>query len=179
MSIYRLSCHPQSLNPPAIDISVTLLAVADASLVLRYHLQGDLTQLIIPAAQTPAVVDGLWEHTCFEAFLAEANTPEYYEYNFSPSGQWAAYAFSAYRQRQDWSPRRPPNIECRQNTNELIMDVVCVLPSAPQAQQQPLGLSAVIETLDGERSYWALRHPGTHADFHDRGGFSAFYQPLS
>ena len=41
--------------------------------------------------------DGLWRHTCFEAFIAAAVRPEYWEYNLSPSGAWAAYHFTGYR----------------------------------------------------------------------------------
>ncbi len=36
--------------------------------------------------------------TCLEAFLRRSGGEEYREWNFAPSGQWAAYDFSAYRE---------------------------------------------------------------------------------
>jgi hypothetical protein len=40
----------------------------------------------------------LWRRSCFEAFIGHGGGPDYWEYNFSPSGAWAAYHFSAYRE---------------------------------------------------------------------------------
>ena len=44
-----------------------------------------------------AGLDDLWQHTCFELFIGAKNDAEYYEFNFSPSGEWAAYEFRNYR----------------------------------------------------------------------------------
>jgi len=35
-----------------------------------------------------------------------------------------------------------------------------------------VGITAVIQRLDGTLSYWALHHPAAEADFHHRGGFT-------
>lgn len=43
--------------------------------------------------------DELWQTTCFELFLRRPGEETYLEYNFAPSGQWAAYGFDAYRVR--------------------------------------------------------------------------------
>ncbi len=51
----------------------------------------------MPVAAANARSDGLWRHTCFEAFIRASSDIGYYELNFSPSGQWAAYQFSGYR----------------------------------------------------------------------------------
>ena len=53
--------------------------------------------LLAAAASRRQRTDGLWRHTCFEAFICRRATGEYWEYNFSPSGAWAAYQFSGYR----------------------------------------------------------------------------------
>jgi hypothetical protein len=39
-------------------------------------------------------------------------------------------------------------------------------------QSWQIGLTAVIETATGEKSYWALHHPAEKPDFHHRGGFA-------
>lgn len=41
--------------------------------------------------------DGLWRHTCCEAFLAERGRPGYHEFSFAPSTEGAVYRFAAYR----------------------------------------------------------------------------------
>jgi hypothetical protein len=53
--------------------------------------------LRLPAAAEPGRADGLWRRTCFELFLLDPASEAYLEFNFSPSGQWAAYRFDGYR----------------------------------------------------------------------------------
>src|SRR3979490_1310679 len=48
-----------------------------------------------PGAGPPPA--GLWQHTCFEAFLAAPGVAGYYEFNFTPTLDWAAYQFTDYR----------------------------------------------------------------------------------
>ena len=45
--------------------------------------------------------DGLWEHTCFEAFIGCVDDAGYYEFNLSPSKDWQCYRFEAYRSRAE------------------------------------------------------------------------------
>ena len=41
-------------------------------LTFEYSLTGELTRLAIPRRAPSARADKLWEHTCFEAFIAPA-----------------------------------------------------------------------------------------------------------
>ena len=62
----------------------------------------------------------------------------------------------------------------RKDANRLELEVAVELASwfdTPWRTLQ-LGLAAVIETADGERAYFALRHPAERPDFHHRGGFA-------
>ena len=68
-----------------------------AALRFEYRLRGALGQLAIPRRAAPRRAERLWEHTCFEAFVAPGAGAGYYELNFSPSTAWAAYAFDDYR----------------------------------------------------------------------------------
>ncbi len=145
---------------------------------LRYTLTGDLARLRIPTpARRPAATDGLWRHTCFEAFVGPADDAAYREYNFSPSGDWAGYLFRSERLRDDAAPALPaPRITCAQDTLAHTLTLDCWLPSEalPDAGiDLLLGLSAVIECADGNLSYWALHHPAPHPDFHPRAGWTA------
>lgn len=53
--------------------------------------------LRVPEPAPPDRTDGLWHHTCFELFMRDPSDGAYLEFNFSPSGQWAAYQFDGYR----------------------------------------------------------------------------------
>ena len=53
----------------------------------------------LPPVAAPTREDELWRHTCFEAFLRTLPGATYYEFNFAPSTQWAAYRFASYRSR--------------------------------------------------------------------------------
>src|SRR6185437_8564676 len=57
----------------------------------------NLSGVRLPRAATSGRSDELWRHTCFEAFVGAALDAGYYELNFSPSKQWAAYWFNGYR----------------------------------------------------------------------------------
>ena len=53
--------------------------------------------LSLPVPAAPQRSYGLWERTCFELFLRQPGFGPYYEFNFSPSGEWAAFGFDSYR----------------------------------------------------------------------------------
>jgi hypothetical protein len=116
--------------------------------------------------------DGLWQHTCFEAFVANGESG-YREFNFAPSGEWAAYAFTDYRLRDStWQAAQSPRITTQRDAESF--ELSATLPAAlfpTDTATLLLGLTAVIETTDGMLSYWALKHPGERPDFHLREGF--------
>ena len=51
-------------------------------------------RFVIPKLSEPWRADELWQTTCFEAFLRAADGDGYREWNFAPSGNWAAYDFT-------------------------------------------------------------------------------------
>lgn len=152
---------------------------ADGGLDLAWCLRGDMARLSIPAPATPGCADELWQHTCFEAFVGVTGDAAYREFNFSPSGQWAAYAFAGYRQRDETvALLTPPQITARLFAGRLEFEVSmapAMLPATPAGSRLQLALAVVVEasdTVDGSHSYWALRHPAAHPDFHHRDGFA-------
>lgn len=148
---------------------------ADGALQLHFAVHADPASLCLPQPVAPAgFADGLWQHTCFEAFVGVPGLPRYHEFNLSPSGQWAAYAFAAYRQRDEaWQPAASPVI-----TNHLEGDVLTLEAQIPSALLPTtvalfdISLTAVIECADGSLSYWALAHTGERPDFHQRASFT-------
>jgi hypothetical protein len=140
-----------------------------------YRVTGDVSQLAIPHRWRPQRAERLWEHTCFEAFLAPAQGSRYFELNFSPSTQWAAYVFDDYRKGMQPLPlAKAPSIAATQAPNELRVTAameVDALPDAPWPWR--IGLTAVVEDRAGGRAYFALHHPRENPDFHDVAGFTA------
>ena len=177
-----LPLQPHSNTPCAAvqSLQAEIVLQTNGDWLFRYALQADMQALRIPALQTSAAVDGLWEHTCLEAFIGVAGETAYREFNFSPSTQWAAYAFHDYRERNVWAASTAPVITVTPTATGLVLEAriaAADLPVNPAQQAWQIGLTAVIETAMGEKSYWALHHPAAKPDFHHRGGF-AFSLPV-
>ena len=170
-----LVCHPDHQAAAVRGVHVDVARTPDA-IAVTYALAGDLDAIRIPPPAAPAIVHGLWEHTCFELFVAADGTAAYHELNLSPSGAWAAFAFRGYR---DGGPLADaalaPQIVVRREAGRLLLDARVPLarlsPAYPGARLR-LALTAVIEDAHGARSYWTLRHPAGRPDFHHRDGFA-------
>jgi len=164
--------HPSAPAPSGVVVSVALEVCPDDCWRLDYRICDPLALIRWPPAALPGPADGLWQHTCCEAFVAEPDSGTYTEFNFSPAGQWARYRFVAYRVRADQGqPTWRPMIECAQDGSETTVTVQIASPVSP-ARALQVGISCVIEALDGTLSYWALKHPAARPDFHHRDGFA-------
>jgi hypothetical protein len=175
-----LKCHPSSRAKAVREIQVLVRRLASAELQMTFRLDGDIRQIrVAPAA--PRFATDLWQHTCFEAFIAVDGQPAYHEFNFAPSGEWALYAFSGYRDgRPVDDEKHRPQIAMRSTDGQLQLDAVVRLDTLsaihPRAVLR-IGLAAVVEASDGTLSYWALRHRPDKPDFHDADGFSLLLEP--
>lgn len=174
--LHALTCHPRTPDAVVVALEVEIRRTAGGGLDLGYRLHADPTRLLLPEACQRRRIDGLWQHTCCEIFVARPDTPAYLEFNFSPSGEWAAYAFLDYREPD---PRpvagTPPRITMHRTTAEIRLDAridADLLPPAWRSADLRLGLAAVVESAAGKLSYWALRHPAPRPDFHHRDGFA-------
>jgi hypothetical protein len=154
----------------ATHFEVEVARARPGILVLRYVVIGKISDLSMPPVSGSTRTDELWWHTCFEAFLRAPSDTAYYEFNFAPSTQWAAYRFASYRSGMSvandvTAPRIEvqSSAECYKLQAALELDR---LSTSPSDAVWRLGLSAVIEETNGNRSYWALVHPPGKADFH-------------
>src|SRR5439155_8685213 len=92
-----LKRHPDSRCKAAAQIEAEIAWPQARSLVLRYCVTGKIADLRLAPITSPTRAEELWQHTCFEAFVRCSAGEPYYEFNFAPSTQWAAYRFDGYR----------------------------------------------------------------------------------
>lgn len=167
---------PASHRQPIHGIEAKVNNSESHALALSYTLIADINQFIIPPVATSRRIDGLWQHTCFEAFIGMKDGPAYYEFNFSPSSEWAAYQFRAYR--DGWpldDDAFAPKISVEQVADRLTLATTIRLDRLSLIHPGTtlrIGLTAVIEGNEGTLSYWALRHPAGEPDFHHADSFA-------
>ena len=160
-----LRLHPDSLCAAATRIEADIARPSPGGLILSYVVSGRIGDLRWPPVVEPARADELWRHTCFEAFVRPSAGPAYYEFNFSPSTQWAVYRFDSYRSGIRVATEiGAPRIEVRSSATTSTLQATLELNGLSSPFH--LGLSAVIEETNGGKSYWALAHPPGKADFH-------------
>ena len=172
---------------PDLLISAEFVWCEEGILELSYNLRpaqrdGDLLALALPSLEPASAPmrgdrrDELWKHTCFEAFIGLPGSQKYWECNVSPLGHWNLYSFERCRHGGSGLVEAlPPSVSVRQTRRDCRCDVVLDLrPWWPIGGMPELGLTMVVEEMNGRLSYWALSHPGDIADFHDRRSFLIF-----
>ena len=157
--------HPTT---PAAGLRLDVEARREGSVFsLEYVVAGAVETVRQPALAARVRTDALWRTTCFEAFVRTASG--YVEYNLSPSGAWAAYRFDGYREGMRALEVAPPFIVTRMAPGRFGLTVDVELPEDATGA---VGLTAVIEGLDGAIAYWALAHPSDKPDFHHPDSFA-------
>jgi hypothetical protein len=165
-----LTRHPETPSGKVTAVEVELIACPD-DLLISYFVTGS-EDLILPDRTSPLRRDGLWETTCFEAFLKPMGGEAYFEFNFSPSTQWAAYRFERPREGRSDLPRPvDPFATLGEKPSDPLLEVDLDLSGLPDVPMS-LGLSAVVEERGGRKSYWALAHPPGDPDFHNPSCFA-------
>ena len=174
----QLNLTPHASAPPAhpqFELWATVDHVgafgASATTNIWFGIRAPASRFVIPEG-LGGRTDGLWQTTCFEAFLRIDGGEAYREWNFAPSGDWAAYDFEGYRKGMAAADvSAPPYIRMEDNLTWWSLGATISVPAEPRWQ---LGLSAVVEERDGTKSYWALAHPpGDKPDFHAADCFAA------
>lgn len=168
--------HPETPCDAVTRIEVAVDRPKASRLALRYVVTGMIADVFLPSPAAPTRSDGLWEHSCFEAFLRPTAGSAYLEFNFAPSTQWAAYAFKRYREGRTDAEVEPPLIEAHAQADSYELRAVLNFPTDTPAK---LGLSAVIEEMNGRKSYWALAHPPGDPDFHHEDCFALQLPPAA
>ncbi len=173
---------PLSPHPAGVAAIATFAASAQrldgGGLRLRYALGGALETVAWPAPGAGERRDELWRHTCCEAFVRVADEEGYREFNFSPAGDWAAYAFTGYRAgMQPLALAGAPAMRWQHGTEQALLEVTLPL-ELPGAAPLRLALAGVVERRDGALGWWALHHPPGAPDFHHPAAFVVTLPPL-
>ncbi len=163
---------PWTPAPAPSELTVELSRTGDM-IRFAFEMNGDLSQVVFAPLKPKAErkrVDGLWETTCLELFLGTDNE-NYFEFNFSPAGDWNAYAFDSYRKGM-----RPAEadvvIEDVGFDREKFRMRGSLRGRFFSRAVSDVGATAVVETYGKQKHYWAVKHAGTKPDFHLRSGFS-------
>lgn len=154
---------------------VVRVARTAGTLAVAYVLEGEIGRVRLPLPGPRCVTERLWEHTCCELFIARPGVRAYHEFNFAPSGDWAFYAFSDYRELvppTGGATVAEPQVAVRRASARLELDALIRLDRLAYADGTlSLALAVVIEDTDGVLSYWALAHPSGAPDFHHLDAF--------
>jgi hypothetical protein len=177
-----LTLHPDSLCCASVNIEVEVARPRADRLALSYLMTGEMSGIRMPSVTASERRNELWRNTCFEAFVRASSGAGYYEFNFAPSTQWAAYRFSSYRSGVCVAAEiSAPPIETQSSPDRFTLQVSLELDrlsSLPRNALWRLGLSALIEDTSGRMSYWALVHPPGKPDFHHADCFAHEFSPV-
>jgi hypothetical protein len=169
-----LLAHRTTLSDAVQSLDVQLSIPSPGLLTLRYNLRADMSRIRVGPEVAPGRGVELWKHTCFEAFIQPGGSRGYYEFNFSPTKQWAVYRFSAYREgMMPMDLSYPPEISVHTGADRLELEATFLSPISFAAEPRPkLALTAVVEEDGGRLCYWSARHPDGKPDFHHPDGFA-------
>jgi hypothetical protein len=152
--------HPDTPAGAVQAIDAELVRVPGGA-VATFNLFGDVARLVIPTLIRSDRADDLWQTTCFELFVAGQGS-SYREFNFSPSGAWAAYDFDAYRSgRRDADASVKIEMTLTSNSLQLIAKI-----ESEFMDPTNVGPTAVIEEVDGIIRYWSTSFAPGKPDFH-------------
>ncbi|NQY14129.1 MAG: DOMON-like domain-containing protein [Henriciella sp.] len=165
-SIIQLQSHAIAPCPWVSALTVEVERAGDAISIL-FHVQGALSKIRFPTDNGGQRRDELWTTTCFEAFFRAPGEDQYLEFNFAPNGDWAAFRFDGYRANMADLDCPAPEIETQ--ISDSAARVRVTLPDGlfePKAALILFGPTAILEDIDGTRSFWAIHHALNKPDFH-------------
>jgi hypothetical protein len=170
---FALQPFPATSNLPQIEINGRVNR-KDQMLSIDYQLFGDLNAISIdPLTSVPSRQFHLWEATCFEFFIGIPGDANYWEFNLSPSGNWAVFALDDYRQglRNELAFASLP-FKVDRYPNYITLSLEFDLSELILSEQDlEMSVTTVIKSSQDDLSYWAISHSGKQADFHLRDNF--------
>jgi len=174
MQIHRLTAHPARPAGRVREVNVTVMYPGAGEMLLRWRIVG-AQDVIFPPYSGSGRADDLWKTTCCEMFI-DLGGGAYREFNFSPSGRWAAYDFASYRVPLGNTELRDSPVVSFERGSEIAVATVKV-PVKALAGARHGTFAAVIEENGGVTSFWANAHRQADPDFHDASCFTSDFAP--
>lgn len=173
---FSLVPFPSETIESKLNVFCTICRQNNRRFFVNYTTENVENLAIPPISDKPSRKHELWQETCFEFFLRLPNSPQYWEFNFSPSGDWNVYYFEDYRKGMKEEERftftRSPFLTLEQENNLLLNATIDLRAIASPEQVFAMAVSAVTKFKNGDIIYWALTHPEQEANFHHPDSFT-------
>ena len=163
---FALTEFPESNLTTTVDV---LFKLSNAGINFVYTITGDLSDVNFPLYKKERRENNLWENSCFEFFIAEKQTTEYREFNFSPSGKWNVYSFDSHRKNMK-EEEKVKNVKIRteREKNKFVLFAYVDFRLAKPASNYEFQLATILKTKDGIRHFFAIDNSSEQPDFHNR-----------
>lgn len=172
--LHTLNPHPSQADAAAgFAVTCRVVPMPANRVRLSWTVRGPIDALVVAEQADASRQDGLWEATCFEAFVRPVGQSVYREYNLAPSSLWQAYDFDSYRDGSRVAEQETPDFARSEDVDRLTVAATFALPEAWRDADLDLGLTTVLEHRDGTKTLWALCHGDGAPDFHDGDCFVA------
>ena len=149
------------------------LAIANDTLRIEYDLDGLNHPVDLSApSPNPARRLQLWQHTCFELLWGPLHHPNYWELNASPAGHWNILALADYRRGMTEERRIAARIRTQRRPDGLSLSCTFSIAALEHLGPYRLAPAAILRLADGQRTFWAMHHPGDAPDFHHPSSFT-------
>lgn len=169
--VYLLKNHKHESKPKIR----TTLEFKNNKITLEYQVLGHMAHYHFPKPTKQKRANNLWLDSSFELFLAPKNRTSYYEINVSPSTQWNAYMFQAYKQEMKESTIfSTPSIKILHLEEEYSFSFEMAVQEGFLSQKLEINLAVILLGNDGVRNFYSLVKGEGMPDFHDREGFVVF-----
>jgi len=162
--MYQLFPYAKISNAPIIEVSFSL---TPQHLLLSFVLSGVSDNYLFDTKNHAKRADELWKATCFEAFIKNPNSKEYWELNIAPSGAWNFYYFSDYKKDMQEERRvLTPKVLFKQKRDEVYVNVEMNFTEKLFDGRGEFNLALILLNVEGKREFFTLNPKEGVADFH-------------
>ncbi|MCK6604699.1 MAG: hypothetical protein HUU43_13790 [Ignavibacteriaceae bacterium] len=150
-----------------------LVNIFSGTIEINYFLRGETDKVLLPqSAAEPQRKMNLWDKTCFEFFMAPSDMPHYWEFNFSPSGDWNCFRLENYRKDASFPEIEVPVMHLETRQGLIFFQALLNIPEITEsAESWDIQIPAVIQLQDKSLRFWSNSHFCDEPDFHSRKNF--------
>ena len=166
---YPLKNHNQEKNDTKVYAKIKL---QHNKFKIEYEITADLSQYNFPKETKQQRANELWRDTCFELFIANNSSQEYYEINISSSTEWNTYHFESYKKEMQESNKfSVPSIQNQQSNNRYSFSFEMNFQEDIFEKKLLINLAVILLDRDGVRQFYSINRREKLPNFHDRNGF--------